>query len=137
MSGYDDLLGKADAFLKRYRPSGKSARDDIPVLTEVIADAEAKPTPTSSGPLAPSRPTKPELKDLEERLKQSILDAIGAYVSSSVDESLRVKLETHLQRTLANLSDQVKADLELLVRDAVGRAVEVEIARRRGPSRKT
>ena len=137
MSESDDLLEKADAFLKRYRPSGTSARDDVPVLTEIIAEAATKPAPLSSGPSAPGGATQAELKELEQKLKQSILDTIGPYIASSLEEPLRIRLEAHLQRTFADLSAQVKADLEALIREAAKRAVELEIARRRGPSRKT
>jgi hypothetical protein len=48
-----------------------------------------------------------------------------------------VRLEAYLQHKIADLSARVKADLEALIRDATKRAVEIEIARRRGPSRKT
>lgn len=137
MSESDDLLEKADAFLKRYRPSGTPAREDVPVLTEVIADADAKPATPSSGAPTPGNPAKAELNELEQRLRQSILNALSAQIASSLEEALRVRLEDHLQRKLADLSTQIKADLEVQVRDAVKRAVDLEIARRRGPSRKT
>ncbi len=137
MSESDDLLEKADAFLKRYRPSGTPARDDVPVLTEVIAEAAAKPAPSSTVPPAPGGATQAELNELEQRLKQSILDAIGPYIGSSLEEPLRVQLEAHLQRTFAALSAQVKTEIETLIREAAKQAVDREIARRRGPSRKT
>lgn len=135
MSKSDDLLEKADAFLRRYRPSGTTARDDVPVLTEVIAEADAKPAPSPSG--APASVGTAELNELEQKLRQSILDAVGPYIANSLEEPLRVRLEAHLQHKIADLSAQVKADIEVLIRDAVKRAVELEIARRRGPSRKT
>jgi len=137
MSESDDLLEKADAFFKRYRPSGTPAREDVPVLTEVIADTDAKPAPPSSGAPAPGDPAKADLNELAQRLRQSILTALGTQVAGSLEEPLRVRLEEHLQRKLAELSKQIKADLEKQIRDAVKRAVDLEIARRRGPSRKT
>lgn len=137
MSESDDLLEKADAFLKRYRPSGTPAREDVPVLTEVIADTDATPAMPSSGAPTPGNPAKAELNELEQRLRQSILNALSAQIASSLEEALRLRLEEHLQRKLADLSTQIKADLEVQVRDAVKRAVDLEIARRRGPSRKT
>ncbi len=136
MSESDDLLEKADAFLKRYRPSGTPAREDVPVLTEVIPDTD-KTAPLSSGAPAPGNPAKAELNELEQRLRQSILDALGPQFASSLEEPLRVRIEEHLQSKLAELSTQIKADLEKQIRDAVKRAVDLEIARRRGPSRKT
>ena len=137
MSESDDLLGKADAFLKRYHPSGALARDDVPVLTEVIAERPAGPAPSSSGAPTQGSPTKSDLQELEQRLKQSVLEAVGPYIANSLEEPLRVRLEAHLQHTLAALSAQVKADIETLIRDAVARAIEIEIARRRGPPRGT
>jgi hypothetical protein len=137
MSESDDLLEKADAFLKRYRPSGTPAREDVPVLTEVIADTDARPASLSSGASTPGNPAKAELNELEQRLRQSILAALSAQIASSLEEALRVRLEEHLQRKLADLSTQIKAELEMQIRDAAKRAVDLEIARRRGPSRKT
>ena len=135
MSDPDDLLGKADAFLKRYRPSGAAAQGDVPVLTEIIAEPAATPAHPSSGTPAQRGSTGSELLELEQRLKQSILDAIGPHIAKFVEEPLRARLDAHLQRTLTALSAQVKTDIETLIRDAVARAVELEIARARGQSR--
>ena len=134
MSDSDDLLGKADAFLKRYRPSG-TARSDVPVLTEIIAEAAATPAHPPSGTAAQRASTGSDLLELEQRLKQSILDAIGPHIAKFVEEPLRARLDAHLQSALTALSAQVKTDIETMIRDAVARAVELEIARARGPSR--
>jgi hypothetical protein len=135
MSESDDLLDKADAFLKRYRPSGTPTREDVPVLTEVIGDTDAIPASLPSG--APNPSAKAELSELEQGLRQSVLSVLGPQIASSLEEPLRVRLEEHLQRKIADLSAQIKADLEKQIRDTVKRAVDLEIARRRGPSRKT
>ena len=135
MSESDDLLGKADAFLKRYHPSGTAAQGDVPVLTEIIAEPAATPAHPSSGTPAQRGSTGSELLELEQRLKQSILDAIGPHIAKFVEEPLRARLDAHLQRALTALSAQVKIDIETMIRDAVARAVELEIARARGPSR--
>ena len=135
MSDSDDLLGKADAFLKRYHPSGTAAQGEVPVLTEIIAEPGVAPAQPSAGTAAPRSPTGSELPELEQRLKQSILDAIGPHIAKFVEEPLRARLDAHLQRALTALSAQVKTDIEALIRDAVARAVELEIARARGQSR--
>jgi hypothetical protein len=108
----DDLLGKADAFLKRHRPSSTAAKHDVPVLTEIIDESRGAEAPAgaASGPSA-----KTEFQELEQRLQQSI--------------------DAHVQRVLAGLSTQLRADLEGLIRETVARAVAAEIARLRGPSR--
>lgn len=131
MSKSEDLLGKADAFLKRYHPSGAAAPGDVPVLTEVIAEPQAVPVQD----VARSAPAPSDLLELEQKLKQRILEAIGPHLAKTVEEPLRTRLDAHLQRALAALSAQIKTDVEALIRDAVARAVEVEIARTRGPSK--
>jgi hypothetical protein len=134
MSEPEDLLGKADAFLKRYHPS-RAAAHDVPVLTEVIAEAHEDPAQPDPAAAAQGAQVGNELLELEQRLKKSILDAVASHVVNSVEEPLRARLDAHLQRALAALSTQVKADLEALIREAVARAVAAEIARVRGPSR--
>jgi len=131
MSDPDDLLGKADAFLKRYHPAGHSKRDDVPVLTEVVADPSAHPTQ----PSANSATAGNELQEIEQRVKQSVLDAIGPHVAKLLEEPLQARFEAHLQRTLSTFRAQIKLDIEKIIRDAVTRAVELEAARLRGPSR--
>jgi hypothetical protein len=135
MSDSDDLLGKADAFLKRFHPSAAAAQGDIPVLTEVVAEPAATPANPSSVTPAQGGSTGSDLLELEQRLKQSILDAIGPHIAKFVEEPLRARLDSHLQRALTALSAQVKTDIETLIREAVARAVELEIARVRGQSR--
>jgi len=131
MSDPDDLLGKADAFLKRFHPSSAGAQHDVPVLTEVIAE----PTKSDASATTQSVPAKAELPDLERRLKQSILDAVTAHIAKTVEEPLKARLDTQVQSALSTLSAQFRSDLETFVREAVARAVAAEIARMRGPSR--
>jgi hypothetical protein len=130
MSEPEDLLGRADALLKRYHPSSPGAQAEVPVLTEVVANP-----PPVAPQAAPTQnaPTKAELLELEQRLKQNILDSIGSHVAKIIEEPLKVRLDAHLHRALAGLSAQLKTDLEVLIREAVARAVEAEIARTRGP----
>lgn len=113
MSEPEDLLGKADAFLKRFHPASGAAKQDVPVLTEIIDEIRAPPPAAGAAPSGSS--AKAELVELEHRLQQSI--------------------DAHLQRALAGLGTQLKADLEAIIRDTVARAVAAEIARLRGPSR--
>lgn len=129
MSDPKDLVEKADAFLKRYHPTPTSAREDVPVLTEIVAE------PQSGLPPTPAGASKIQLTDLEHKLRQSLLDAIAPRVASILEEPLRMRVEAHLKRALPALAEQIKLDIEVLVRDAVARAVEQEIARLRGPSR--
>src|SRR5260221_5521689 len=134
MSDSDDLLGKADAFLKRYHPSGAAAQGDVPVLTEVVAEPAATTARPSSGTPAQGGSIGSELPELEQRLKQSILDAIGPHIAKFVEEPLRARLDSHLQRTLTGLRAPVENHLQTLIRHAVGRSVELAISPARGHS---
>jgi hypothetical protein len=59
MSDADDVLGKADALLNRYRPgSGHAPTADIPVLTEVVELDPKAADPASSFPAAPPSPVE-------------------------------------------------------------------------------
>ena len=133
MSDSKDLLEKTDAFLKRYHPSAKTARDDVPVLTDVVTEPQTLPPQAGAGTKTP--PGYAEFHELEQKLRQSLLDAIGPRVANILEEPLRVRVEAHLKRVLPTLTDQIKSDIESLVRDPVARAVEQEIARMLGPSR--
>ncbi|MGB7541229.1 MAG: hypothetical protein WBM28_04335 [Burkholderiales bacterium] len=132
MSDSDDLVRKTDAFLSRYRPSAAPAQDDFPVLTEVVGNtAAARPVEApAAGTL-----TETELQEIKQKLRQQLLDAIGPYVTNFLDESLRVRLESHLQRTLASFTDQVRADVEALVQESIVKAVEHAVTRLRERSR--
>ncbi len=134
MSEPDDLLGKADAFLKRYHPSSAAGRHDVPVLTEVIDEGREALLKPDSPATAQNTATRPELAEMEQRLKQSILDAIASHVKT-VEEPLRADLDAHLQNALVALSAQIKTDLETLIRETVARSVAAEMTRLRGPSR--
>jgi hypothetical protein len=120
MSEPEDLLGKADAFLKRYHPASTAPQHDVPVLTEVIADGREPQTQAAASPPAQAAVSKAELLELEQRLRQSILDAITAQVAQAADEQIKGRLKT---------------ELEPLIRETVARAVATEIARLRGSSR--
>lgn len=133
MSDPKDVVEKADAFLKRYHPAATTARDDVPVLTEIVAEPRSALPP--SGATTPSQSAKTQLTDLEQKLRQSLLDAIAPRVASILEEPLRLRVEAHLKRALPALADQIKSDIEVLVREAVSRAVEQEIVRLRGASR--
>ena len=133
MSDSDDLLGKADAFLQRYHPSTKPGADEVPVLTEVVTDAGAA-SPPQGGPTTEPLAKSP-LDELEQKVRKNVLDALGPNLVKSLEEPLRAMIDERLRRALGAVADQVKADIEAHVRDAVARAVTQEISRLRGPSR--
>jgi hypothetical protein len=132
MSDSKDVVGKADAFLSRYRPA--AAAEDLPVLTEVVDLPHAGATPPA-GPSAAAL-NETDLDRIERQITQRVLETIQPTLSSFLEEPLRVALQTRLDQALGPLAEQCKADVESIVRDAVAKAVEREIAQLR-PQRVT
>ena len=85
-----------------------------PCSPEIVDEGRATPPTAGAAPSGSS--AKAEIVELEQTAAAGASDA-------------------HLQRALASLSVQLKADLEAVIRDTVARAVAAEIARLRGPSR--
>jgi hypothetical protein len=134
MSDSDDLLGKTDAFLKRYRPSAAPAPDNIPVLTEVVSVAPVQSGSDGSAEKPPdSQLTKTELREFEQKLIR-VFKAIDPYVAEVLGEPMRVRMEEHLRGMLAALTAEAKADIDNMIREAVARAIQEEIARLRKTS---
>ena len=135
MSDPKDILEKTDAFLKRYHPSPKAKREDIPVLTDVVTEPSVTQPPESA--LRPDTAVRAELSAPEAKLAKNLLDAIGPRVIATLEEPLRLRIEAHLKRALPALSEHFRQDIEALVRETVARAIEQELARLRAASRNT
>jgi hypothetical protein len=115
MSDPKDIVGKADAFLGRYRPG---STPELPVLTDVVDVPGAIPAAAgaSSRPEdAPGGPSDAELRAMERQIAQRVLDAIQPALADLVE------------RALASLSVQCRAQLDAAVRDAVAAAVDREM----------
>ena len=112
MSDPKDIVGKADAFLGRYRPA---AGQDVPVLTDVVDAPGREPSEASKPPAAPPGLTEAELRGIEHQITQRVLDAIQPAISGL------------LEQALSKLSEQYRAQVDTVVRDAVAKAVEREI----------
>ena len=108
MSEPKDVVEKADALLGRYRPG------DVPLLTDVVESAT--PSPAPAVPLSEA-----QLRDLENRIIQRVLEAI------------QPALAQLLEPALGALTEQVKAQAEAFVRAAVANALERELRQLRPP----
>lgn len=105
----------------------RTSTTDVPVLTEVVELG------SPAAAMAGGELSLQDRKELEEQLRQRILASIDPYLASFLDEPLRVRLEDHLRRALAALTSQVKADIDMLVQDAVTRAVRQALDSTRVP----
>jgi hypothetical protein len=122
MSDPEDVVGKADAFLGRYRPA---AGQDVPVLTEVVDVADAAPGvagDASKPGVAAAAPSEAELRAIERRVTQRVLEAIQPALGGL------------LEKALGTAAEQCKAQLDAMVRDAIAKALEREMQQLRDPS---
>jgi len=141
MSEGEDLLGKADALLSKYRPAPAEheiALQDFPVLTEVVETpietpaSDSEPNSVESSRHSPKPTLDQELRQLEYELRQRVLSAIEPYVASFLGKPLEMRIRTHLgpalDRLAAEIAGVTREEIAELMRKAVAGAVEREIA---------
>ena len=131
MSEPEDIVGKADAFLGRYRQTGTS---ELPVLTDVV---DAGPTTAGAASKPPagqsSGPSEAELRGIEREVTQRVLEAIQPALSGFLEQALRGALQQRVEQAIGTLSEQCKTEVDAIVREAVAKTVEREIDRLRQP----
>lgn len=135
MNEGDDLLGKADALLGRYR--GSSA-PDFPVLTEVVE--QPHPEMSHAGKAVDTEDRlrnrgdalEPKLRDLEVRIFERVLSTVEPQIADLVGAPLREQIKSLLDSVLADVSDKIaegiRSDLAELVREAVSGAIQQELS---------
>ena len=122
MSDPKDIVGKADAFLGRYRPG---TVQDVPVLTDVVDSPGAGEA--SKPPAAQPALSEAELHGIERQVTQRVLAAIQPAISGLLEQALRTALKERVEQALAMLTEQCKAQVDAIVREAVAKTVEREV----------
>ena len=107
MSDPEDVVRKTDAFIGRYR--GGSAPEDLPVLTEIVDLASPAAAASGRPTGAPATWTEAQLRAFEQRIVEAVLAMIRPA-----------------------LSDLLANQINALVRDAVRKVVDREIASSQG-----
>jgi len=133
MSDPKDIVGKADAFLGRYRPAGGQ---EVPVLTEVVDLPGAAPAvggEASRPPGATFGLSEAELLGIERQVTQRVLEAIRPTLSELLEQALRVALQGRVEQAISTLTEQCTAHVDAIVREAVTRTVEREVQQLRQP----
>ena len=135
MNEGDDLLGKADALLGRYR--GSSA-PDFPVLTDVVEQphpemSQGKRPVDKQGDLRDlDDAIASELQDIEARLIEQVLSTVEPCIADLVGAQLREQIRIRLDSSLTSLGDEIAEDIRSqlaeLVRNAVSVAIQREIS---------
>lgn len=138
MTEPDELLGKADALLARYRTSIQS---DFPVLTDIVDPVPAvngnkspagSPAAGREPETGPSEPIDLEIQALETRLRQQILEALEPRIQALLENRLAGQINDHVSPALAkvcsDISDSIHASLKETLVKAVAEAVQTELA---------
>ena len=106
-----DLLGKADALLKRHSPVG-SDTGGIPVLTDLIEKPSVLPEGTAG------------------EITQEVFTRVMAEVEGRLAEELEHRLVQHLQSEVHVAVRSALADMRQDVANAIGDAVSEALQRR-------
>lgn len=129
----NELLGKADALLAKYR--GAPA-PDFPVLTEVV-ELAPEPIAESAGrsdtvEMGTDAALELEMLELEARLRRQLLLSIEPYIANCLEAPLnaliKAQLDTALARAVDELAATIRAKTTTLVTNAVAEAVQQELA---------
>ena len=127
MSDSGDLLDKADALLGRYRGGVKSnIENDFPVLIEIVGEFESDIGISHMDSTIAPPPQMPAPADdfSEDRILRDAMLALAPRIEAVLGDTMKERLEEHVRITLQTLSEQLRLDIETLVRIAVSRAIE-------------
>jgi hypothetical protein len=111
MSDDHDILGKADALLRRHVPPRTESADDVPVLTELISPGAAAD---------------------EEEFRRDLVTEVVSAVQSRLAEDFERRLTQHLVTEVQATVAATLGDLQQDIANAVGDAVAEALARRHG-----
>lgn len=139
MSDSPDLIDKTDALLSRYRGTPKASADsDFPVLTDVYCQTQAVellPDVTVNGTTTAAENSVTSFPDSgaarADLLVQEIMHRLAPLLDEALGEPLRERIDQHLRVALSSLSNQIRIEIETLVRDSVTRAVDRVASERR------
>ena len=117
MTGDKDVLGKADALLRRHSvapPASGSDTGGVPILTELV-DA-------------------PHVRDeQDEALAREVFDRVMAEVEGRLAADLEKRLTQHLMPEVHAAVTSALGDLRQELANAIGDAVSAAIASRKNP----
>jgi hypothetical protein len=134
----DDVLGKADALLGRYRPgaSGRRAEPpaDFPVLTDVYSRPLPSVAPASLGPASIGPAMGPALSDaqlheIERDLRLQLLQLMGPELERMVEARVHARLAPAVSTIVDRIRVELENEIRRAVQDALTQVIEDEMAR--------
>ncbi len=125
----DALLDKADALLKRHRTANQTgvsqpSADDLPLLTDVVADHNPAAPLTALMPLQP----EPVQQQSKQALLAETLIQLDTDISREVETWLATELPQILSRELGGLADRIRAETLAQLRATLLPALSERIA---------
>jgi hypothetical protein len=120
-----DILGKADALLRRHAPPRPGTPDgsDVPVLTELITPGGSQPAPAAPAE-APHAPHRDDA--LARELVAEVVNAVHARLAQDLERRLARQVTAEVQAAVA----ATLGDLRQEIANAAGDAVAQALARR-------
>ncbi len=128
----DALLDKADALLKRHRAADRTSAsapqhpaDDLPLLTDVVADHN--PAAAPSAVLVPPQP-EPVQQQSKQALLAETLIQLDTDIGREVETWLATELPQILSRELGGLADRIRKETLAQLRATLLPALSERIA---------
>jgi len=138
---HDDVLAKMDALLKKHHDAlaRGSVTGDIPVLTDVVEEAEVDipvlteviETESEVMTFTLLEPDEPPLPDLQEfPLSGEALSRLDRQIMEAVEQRLPSHIIAAVDKALPVVLEEFAMQLESLVRDAVAQEIRQQLAER-------
>ena len=128
MAEPEDLLSKADALMARHRPARTGAEPyaEIPLLDEVVDLPPENDDPPLLTELAGPAPADEEqIEALASSIRASLLAALQPETDTLIEQRLKQDLAPLVER----LFNELRADLQLIARDTLSKAINTAIER--------
>jgi len=124
MADDSDILGKADALLRRHVPprAGPDEADEVPVLTELITPGGTL-SPRVESTAAAATPVPAHAPDADDDFTRGLVADVVATVQSRLAQDLERRLTQHLLAEVQASVAATLADLRQDIANAVGDAV--------------
>jgi hypothetical protein len=120
-----DLLGKADALLRRHVPPRATGEGtDVPVLTELITPSAKSPAPPLPEAVPSPAPVAASRDDAFTRdLVAEVVNAVQARLAQDLERRLTQQVTAEVQASIAATLGDLRQDIANAVGDAVAEAL--------------
>ncbi len=117
-----DILGKADALLRRHVPPRPGSADgsDVPVLTELITPGGSPAAPAAP---AEAQPAPPRDDAFTRDLVAEVVNAVHARLAQDLERRLAQHVTAEVQAAVAATLGDLRQDIANAAGDAVAQAL--------------